>query len=1220
MPSSVAKEIIDGRFVLDEVLSQGGVGTIWRATQLPHGRQVALKLLRAEVASLAHLRRRFAREARAASRLHHGNIAAVYEYGVDDSGRMFMSMELIDGDPLTCLVETGISLFQVLQLSDQLLAGLAHAHARGVVHRDLKPANIVVAGSELPERLGKPMIVDFGIAALLFDKGDGRDTEHGEVVGTPRYMSPEQAGGERTLTPRSDLYNVGLLVYELLTGRPPYGEHKGLAVMSLHVHEAVPPMIPRPDLPIWKELHDFVMKALEKQPANRWASAVEMRAALKPLLARAQSDPQAHRAPRPMPAEPDARPGTLEENIVSQPLDAHTIPDMPMVWDAPEATAVASFQRIPFVGRPRERAWLMDMVQRVRRTARGSLVIIDGEAGVGKTRLTMWFKEQVEEQGLLQGHIGAFTRGSNGGLRGLQEVLASMFATRGLTREAVFARVTDRLEAWGQAPREDAQTITDFLRPAGRAGDARSALASPQVLYAAVARAFELASRAKPQLVILDDIHWAGAELADFLDFLAVELRHRAVPMMVIATARTEDLAENVALASRLNGLSRYVGETVERIPLGRLKRASGNQLVNALLPVDEALTDIVFERSGGNPLHLLLLLRYLRNEGLLEWDGSSWCARDVEAVRDAVPPSLADLFRVRIQQVEERYGTGRRLSELLHRAAVAGSRFAYDVLNAMVAIEGDRDRIAHFDEDLDRLLSEGLIVESPERRDDWYSFSHALVRDYVLRDAGGPRSVRKVHKLAAKAMEQVLPRAADNHALEIAAHWHAARVPEQALSWYRKAASAARSSFMLRQASEAYEICLELMESMLGIDSATGELGSALKAEGAASLVAEYLETLVALGDLYEGFGDFPRAENAYRRIVRLVAWMGAERRADGLGALSQSWLGLGHVAWQRGDFEAAHWAFERVRELIAGDASLHETDEDAARGLARVAWHRGDYEQARALATAALGSAALRNDDDGRAESLWLLGEIARMLGHGEEAFEFYKESLALYRLEELPIGIARNLLSMAQLARYQKNFAEAARLYREALGRYESLGDRRGAGHCYNGLGDVARFESRFSEARKNYDRALDIYQGIGAQYDVAVVNANLGLTALSLADFEGARRFISSARDIIAADDYPYLSAGIEYNLALVEALRGQDEESSVILEKVLDLSERIPIADLDYAQPLEQLARLRAAAGSWQQALTLWEKARDIYRELDLLEDLARVEACIRSVR
>lgn len=188
-------QIIHGRYRLIEQVSQGGVGTIWRAWQQQTGGEVALKLLRPEMSSLPHLRRRFAREARAASRLSHPNIAQVFDFGVDDTGRMFIAMELIEGDPVNRCIETGMSTLNVVLLADSLLAGLAHAHAKGVIHRDLKPSNILLAGSALPEEMGVPKLVDFGIAKVSFESSDTPETNHGEVVGTPRYMSPEQASG-----------------------------------------------------------------------------------------------------------------------------------------------------------------------------------------------------------------------------------------------------------------------------------------------------------------------------------------------------------------------------------------------------------------------------------------------------------------------------------------------------------------------------------------------------------------------------------------------------------------------------------------------------------------------------------------------------------------------------------------------------------------------------------------------------------------------------------------------------------------------------------------------------------------------------------------------------------------------------------------------------------------------------------------------------------------
>lgn len=1234
MHSPEPGHLIDGRYLLEEQLSQGGVGTIWRARQQPLDRVVALKLLRPEMSRLPHLRRRFAREARAASRLSHPNIAAVHDFGVDDTAQMFIAMELIHGDPVIRCIETGLSLRNVLLLADLLLAGLAHAHARGVVHRDLKPSNILLAGSSLPERMGVPKLVDFGIAQVRSkDELSSHDTQQGEVVGTPRYMSPEQASGERGLGPQTDLYNVGLILYELITGAPPFGDQNGLAVMTQHVHDPIPPMIPRAGMTVPSEFRNLVMRALSKDPRDRWASAAEFREDLAPLIDRAKKDPEADKVPMPRLRVTDEQTlgearRTLEETgrVVD---DAPTLVDEPDVMremrdEVREAAMGPAFQQVPFVGRIPERERLLEVVDRVRDQQKGCAVLVNGEAGVGKTRLSMWLREQCEEYGLLRTHFGAFTRGASGGLRGLHEALEGLFGTRGLPREEVHERVVWHLERWGAPKSPDGLKIVEFLRPRGHGGaEGWSSSLSTGALFATVTRVLELASRFRPRLLILDDVHWAGSELAEFLDYLAVEMRHREFPLMLVATIRTEDLGERPRLAAQLDALSRYVGESVERIQLTRLGREVSYQLVEAILPCDEQLTGIVYERSAGNPLHLVLLLRYLRGEGLLRVEGGFWRAKSLSRVRAAMPPSLADLFHVRVQQVEERLDTGGMLGQLLVRAAIVGPRFSYDVLARIVELEEDPERWADFDVHFDRLLAEGLVVELEGRGEDWYQFSHALLRDYFLGEAIGPSMFKKLHRFAAQAMEETLGARVEQYAIEIAAHWQAGGRSQRALAWYRRGAEALRSSSTYRQAAAAYQTCVALMDRQLGVGSGAGsdlpDVGDSARFEAAGVARAEYFDTLVKLGDLLEGFGEFDRAETAFRRVVRMV---GRDRDALGediLRPLGASWLGLGHIAWQRGDFDAAEWAFAKVRELVSEHAGLGLIDAQATRGLARVHWHRGEYNRARTLAQAALDSARERDNVDGEAESLWLLGEVDRMLGEGEAARRYYEESRELYNQIGRPTGIARNLLSMAQLARYHKAFGEAVTLYERALSRYETLGDRRGAGQCFNGLGDIARFQERYEDARDNYARALDIYQAIGAGYDVALVYTNLGLTAIALADYEAADEYLSAAGAMVTGEEYPYLLAGIEFNRALVKSLRGDDAQSDAILGDVLELAERFPIPDLDYAQPLERLGRLRAEAGEMGEAVELWEKAAEIYEELRLGEDLRRVREFIERV-
>jgi len=1221
--------IVDGRYVLNQLLGRGGVGEVWRATQQPLGRIVALKLLRDEYAGNAQIRRRFAREARAASALAHPNIAAVYDFGTDDLERLFIAMELIEGASVTQAVERGLSLRNALELADQLLAGLAHAHARGVIHRDLKPDNIVLAGAHLPESIGIPKLVDFGIATVADlaseeaeddeDDPEDRDTMRGEVIGTPRYMSPEQAVGERNLSPRTDLYNVGLVLYEVLTGHPPFGEERGLAVMSRHVHDAIPPVLARSGLEVPDEVNAIIMRALAKNPLDRWSSAAEMRNAIRPLLDIARETPSLNVHPTPL---------LNRSAAISQSLTPMDNPqrqrETPYEDEESEHEIVDFHQpliRAPFVGRINERNRLNDLVHRVCDEGRGSIVLINGEAGVGKTRLTNWLKEVVEEHGLMRSNVGTFTRGGSSSLRGVQDVLESMFRTRGLPRPQVVQRVEQRLQQWGHSSPEDAAAIIDFIRPTS-VDDTRPTSVSTAALFATITRVIEIGAIRKPRLIVLDDIHWAGRELADFLDYLAVELRHRRIPVLVVATIRSEDLAERPELESRLGGLSRYMGETVERIELERFAGNTGRQLVEALLPTDDALAQVILERSSGNPLHLSFLIRYLRDEDLLVSENGRFRAKNLEEVRQAVPPSLADLFRVRIAQAEAHYKVDGRLQRHLEYASILGLRFQYEVLRRMIELGGDADLLKYCDHDLDRLVVEGFFTEIEGRGDDWYAFSHGLLRDHLLRGVA-PLESRTLHRLSAEAMVEVFGPGADSYAMEIARHWGSARDAQKALDWYKRAAETSQRSFVLAQAATAWEEALEIMDLRLGVDG-TNRINQEFQdpllptldreAFRRAGVSAEdYLYALWRLGDLHEGFGDFNQAETAYRRIVRIVGRDSSRLESEILNPLGNSWLGLGHVAWQRGDFEAAEWAFRKVLELLKSHPNEKRLETASKLGLARVAWHRADYPLATELADEAYRISTATNDKEGQAESLWLRGEVDRMLGAGDEARQHYVRSMDIYRNAHSPNGIARNLLSLAQIARYSKDFNEARKLYSRALSHYEKLGDRRGEGMCLNGIGDIERLEKRYEQADRAYGRALEIYEGIGAEYDVAIVLANLGLNALELQDASAAQSYLEGALNIISGGEYPYLFAGIEYNLAVARARQGDHEGWH---ERVMSLASTLPIADIDYARPLEELAGHHESAGEKVFALELWNKSLEIYEELGLIEDAARVRSLI----
>jgi eukaryotic-like serine/threonine-protein kinase len=270
--------VVDGRYRLDERLAAGGMGVVYRATRVGLSKQVAIKFLHRSHATVPHSRQRFDLEATAMSRLSHPNLVSIIDYG-DLDGTPYLVMDYHPGESLRRLVEGGaMPGRRAVAIARQILAGLASAHASGVVHRDLKPDNVLI--------LGKPgddivKILDFGVAKLL--EGGGRPSEISVVstglLGTAQYMSPEQARSQG-IDARADLYAVGVMLYEMAVGQLPFDAERDLAVLRMHVE--VEPVAPRDLAPkLSPALEQVMLRALEKDRERRWATAEEFSEALR---------------------------------------------------------------------------------------------------------------------------------------------------------------------------------------------------------------------------------------------------------------------------------------------------------------------------------------------------------------------------------------------------------------------------------------------------------------------------------------------------------------------------------------------------------------------------------------------------------------------------------------------------------------------------------------------------------------------------------------------------------------------------------------------------------------------------------------------------------------------------------------------------------------------------------------------------------------------------
>jgi serine/threonine protein kinase len=290
---------VAGKYELIKFLGEGGLGRVFLATQHPMNRQVALKLLHPEFSSDASISARFEREALAASKVSHPNSVVIHDFGtdlIDNKKQLYLVMEFLSGETLHDKIQTapgrGLSAKEAVHILGQALRPLDAFHKAGVVHRDLKPDNIMICKSDGGEHV---KLLDFGIAKV----SGSSLTATGQMIGTPHYMAPEQITAKKDLGLEVDIYAMGVLLYEALTGDPPYMADTHIDIFRLHLTGSPRPLVEV--FPGEQGLAPFdavVQKSMAKQPKDRYASAEEMRQALEAALVASENADKTQSMPR----------------------------------------------------------------------------------------------------------------------------------------------------------------------------------------------------------------------------------------------------------------------------------------------------------------------------------------------------------------------------------------------------------------------------------------------------------------------------------------------------------------------------------------------------------------------------------------------------------------------------------------------------------------------------------------------------------------------------------------------------------------------------------------------------------------------------------------------------------------------------------------------------------------------------------------------------------
>lgn len=271
-------QALEGRWIVEEKIGEGGMGAVYKGKQRSVNRIVAIKTLRPALADNEEFVTRFFREAKIASMISHPHCVTVLDFGQTSENILFLAMEFLDGQELSeRLSEGGLTQVQIIKIGVQIASALSAAHGHQIIHRDLKPDNIFLLNMSNDEIFAK--VLDFGIAK---DANDDHKTRTGQIFGTPEYMSPEQCSGQ-DLDGRSDLYSLGCILYEIVTGHPPFQGNNPMSILMGHVSaEVIAPSAQ--GVQLWPGLEDIILKLLQKEPSARFADANALVLALKEAL------------------------------------------------------------------------------------------------------------------------------------------------------------------------------------------------------------------------------------------------------------------------------------------------------------------------------------------------------------------------------------------------------------------------------------------------------------------------------------------------------------------------------------------------------------------------------------------------------------------------------------------------------------------------------------------------------------------------------------------------------------------------------------------------------------------------------------------------------------------------------------------------------------------------------------------------------------------------
>ncbi|MBN1224315.1 MAG: protein kinase, partial [Candidatus Aminicenantes bacterium] len=792
------------RYEILEELGAGGMGKVYRAKDKKINEEIALKIIKPEVASDVKTIERFSHELKLARKISHRHVCRMYEF-MEAGGIHYISMEYVSGKDLKRHIqEKGpLSEKDVRSIAKQVCTGLMEAHRMGIVHRDLKPGNIMI------ENDGQAKIMDFGIARSLHSRGL---TVEGMIVGTPEYMSPEQVNGEE-VDQRSDIYSLGAVLFEMITGRVLFEGESAFSVALKQKNEIPPdPQDFNPETST--EFSSVILKCLAKNREERYSSVEELLSDLN----------------------------ALEKGVGISEISAKI--HMPGFMTEEQQ---AEIDKPVFVARDVEMTRLLEFLEKAV-TGKGQVVFVTGEAGSGKTALMKEFCRKAQEgypdliiaDGKCNAHSGIGDpylpfREVLGLLTGDVEakwkagILSSQMAQRlwKLTPSAVEAvldcgyDLINTFVAGSLLVSRSGLFVspgTDWLVRLKKAVERKSELPPDSSLqqsdlFEQYTRTLLSLTRENPILLVLDDLQWVDAGSASLLFHLGRRLGGSRV--MVVGLFRSDEVTlgrgeERHPLETVIHELKRDFGD----IEL-ELSRSEARTFVDAYIDaeancLDDSFRATLFRHTGGHPLFTVELLREMQDRGMLFKDEKNRWVQSSSLDWNTLPARVDAVIEERISRLNE------KLREILTVASIEGEEFTAEVIARFQEIE-TRKLIRLLSADLDRrhhLVSAKGIRQLRSLNLSLYFFRHILFQRYLYNSLDAVERSH-LHAEVGEILEGLFGEQKEEASVQLARHFMEAGLVEKAVEYLHKAGDRAVRLSANAEAMVHYKNALKLLEEL---------------------------------------------------------------------------------------------------------------------------------------------------------------------------------------------------------------------------------------------------------------------------------------------------------------------------------------------------------------------------------------------------------------------